>query len=160
MKYQVIRCTSIRDTKKSVNLRDILQIASMIIESPLSSQFGFAELQSTVLVKSKQEVHAHNSHTVTTDNFLISGCLIPSLQVICRLAQISCQCCPISAPQIKPQIPSEIVDSTLHITFSTIHTCLPTLVYIFQPLIDVALILMSAAPHWPLFAGAVIQPMV
>jgi hypothetical protein len=158
MKYQVTCCTIIRDTKKSVNLRDILQIASMRIESPLSSQFGFAELQATVLVKSKQEVHARDSHTA--DNFLISGCLIPNLQVICRLAQISCQCCPISAPQIKPQIPSEIVDSTLHITFSTIHTCLPTLVYIFQPLIDVALILMSAAPHWPLFAGAVIQPMV
>jgi hypothetical protein len=75
MKYQVTCCTSIRDTKKSVNLRDILQTASMRIESPLSSQFGFAELQATVLVKSKQEVHARDSHTA--DNFLISGCLIP-----------------------------------------------------------------------------------
>jgi hypothetical protein len=71
MKYQVTHCTCIRDTKKSVNLHDILQIASMRIESPLSSQFGFAELQATVLIKSKQEVHAHDSHTA--DNFLVSG---------------------------------------------------------------------------------------
>jgi hypothetical protein len=75
MKYQVTHCTSIRDTKKSLNLRDILQIASMRIESPLSSQFGFAELQATaratVLVKSKQEVHARDSHTA--DNFLMAA---------------------------------------------------------------------------------------
>jgi hypothetical protein len=63
MKYQVTWHTRIRDTKKSVNLRDILQIASMQIESPISSQFSFAELQATVLIKLKQGVHECDSPT-------------------------------------------------------------------------------------------------